>query len=110
MLDGDSLMPITNLSPDSQEAAVLADHLPVGIPIPFATRSKHTGTRSRHGYGRIMGSCIAGSAEMTAVEENQPHHRYLERRLWRYSLTTCFEESGVKVINQASRVYARQPG
>ena len=69
LLDGDNLMPITDLSPNSEEAAVLLDHLPLGVA--YRLRPQGDTLVIEAGTGLDVLLALAGGAErVTAVEDN----------------------------------------
>jgi hypothetical protein len=107
MMDGDNLMPISNLSPDSEEAALLADHLPVGLAYRLRPEARTLVLEAGSGID-VLWALASGADEVTAVEENRliidtVQDSYGE---FTYRLLDAF---AVNTINQASRVYARQP-
>lgn len=107
MVDGDNLMPITNLSPDSKDAAILADHLPVGLVYRLHPKANTLVLEAGTGMD-VLWAQASGADEITAVEENRLIIDTLKENYGDFTYH-LFEGEGVKTVNQASRVFVRQP-
>jgi hypothetical protein len=105
-LDGDNLMPIVGMSPDSQQAALLADNVPGGISM----RLRPSGRALVIAAGTGMDVFIAlagGSQQVTAVEENELVIGLMQNEYEPFS-HALYTGSSVSVVNQSGRVFARQ--
>jgi hypothetical protein len=108
LLDGDSLMPITLLPPDAPEAAVLADHLPLGLA--YRLRPGATTLVLEAGTGMdVLLALAAGASAVTAVENNGLILDVVRRR---YGTETgqLFDRPEVAVVEQSGRVFVRGAG
>lgn len=108
MVDGDNLMPITNLSANSEEAATLTDHLPVGLVYRLRPGAKTLVLEAGTGMD-ILWALAAGSIEITAVEENGLIIDTLKGAYGDFTYG-LFTNPAVNIVHLASRVYVRQPG
>jgi len=106
MLDGDSLMPITNLAPDSEQAHLLAAYTPNSLAYHLRPASSTLVIEAGTGMDVLL-SLAAGAAQVTAVEEND---LLLETVQEEYGELThhLYRDPRVTVVNQSSRVFARQ--
>jgi hypothetical protein len=108
MLDGDSLMPISNLAPDSAEAQTLADHLPGGLALRLRPEANVLVIEAGTGMDVLM-ALAAGAERVTAVEENDLITGLLTGAYREYS-HDLYSRPQVDVVNQSGRVFARQQG
>lgn len=108
MVDGDNLMPITGLSPDSEEAALLADHLPLGLVFRLRPDARTLVLGAGSGTD-VLWALASGAKQVTAVEDSRLIIDTLKENYGDFTYQ-LFADPRVNVINQASRVYARQPG
>ncbi|HSG15337.1 MAG TPA: hypothetical protein VLE70_03310 [Anaerolineae bacterium] len=108
MLDGDSLMPISSLAPESAEAAGLVDHLPAGVAYRLRPEARVLVIEAGTGMDVLM-AVAAGADQVTAVEENDLIIDQLtgDYRAFSYDL---YGHPRVEVVNQSGRVFARQQG
>ena len=106
MLDGDSLMPITNLAPDSEQARLLATYTPNSLAYHLRPASSTLVIEAGTGMDVLL-SLASGATQVTAVEEND---LLLETVKEGYGELThhLYSDPRVTVINQSSRVFARQ--
>ncbi len=107
MLDGDNLMPITALPPRSPDAAVLAGHVPAGLAYRLRPEAKTLILESGTGMDLIW-ALASGAEEVTAVEENRLVIDTLRETYGDFTYN-LLDDPAVNVVNQAGRVFARQP-
>ena len=107
LLDGDSLMPITALSPRSPDAAVLAHNLPAGLAYRLRPGAKTLVLESGSGTD-VLWAIAAGAEEITAIEEKKLVIDTLQETYGDFT-SDLFADPAVQVINLASRVFARRP-
>lgn len=106
LLDGDNLMPITGLAPDTQQAQVLAEYLPNGVVHKLRPQARTLVIEA--GTGMDVLFALAGGAEqVTAVEENDLVVEIVKNR---YEAFTggLYQDPRVPVIVQSGRVFSRQ--
>ena len=106
MLDGDNLMPITGLSPDSEQARALAGALPNGLL--YRLRPNGRTLVIEAGTGTDVLFALAGGAEaVTAVEENA---LVIETVRDRFDAFTdgLYSDPRVEVVNQSGRVFRQR--
>ncbi|HYN88040.1 MAG TPA: hypothetical protein VER55_05900, partial [Ardenticatenaceae bacterium] len=105
MLDGDSLMPITGLAPDSEEAGLLADSMPVGVAYRLRPGARTLMMEAGTGMDVLL-ALGAGAESVTAVED---HALVIEtvRDEYRDFTGGLFADPRVRVLNQSGRVVAR---
>lgn len=110
ILDGDTLMPITGLSPDAEEASLLADHLPIGLAYRLRPEAETLVLSAGTGMDVLL-ALAAGTPRVTAVEERDLVIETL-RGPYRDFTGGLYSDERVEVVQQASRVYARalEPG
>ena len=107
MLDGDNLMPITGLSPVAAQAAVLADHLPIGLAYRLQPRGRTLVIEAGTGMDVLL-ALAAGAERVTAVEENELIIETV-RDEYRDFTGGLYSDPRVAVVNQSGRVFVRQP-
>lgn len=105
MLDGDRLMPVTGLSPDSEQAALLADFTPNGLAYRLRPGARTLVIGAGTGMD-VLFALAAGAEEVMAVEE---HALVIETVRDRYGAFTggLYRDPRVTVVNQSGRVFAR---
>lgn len=108
LLDGDNLMPITFLSPDDVQAAVLADHLPLGLVYRLRPGAATLVLEAGTGMDVLL-ALAAGAATVTAVEDNGLILDVV-RRLYGAETGQLFDRPSVTAVEQSGRVFVRQPG
>jgi hypothetical protein len=108
MLDGDSLMPISNLDPDSAEARALADHLPGGLAYRLRPGAQVLVIEAGTGMD-VLVALAAGAESVTAVEENDLITDIMSDDYQAFS-HDLYGRPQVQVIDQSGRVFARQQG
>jgi spermidine synthase len=110
ILDGDTLMPITGLSPDAEEGALLADHLPIGLAYRLRPEAETLVLSAGTGMDVLL-ALAAGAPRVTAVEEQGLVIETL-RGPYRDFTGGLYLDERIEVVQQASRVYARalEPG
>ena len=107
MLDGDNLMPITALPPRSPDAAILADYMPVGLAYRLRPGAKTLVLESGAGMD-ILWAIAAGAEEITAVEEKKLVMDTMHETYGDFT-DNLFADPTVRLVNLASRVFARRP-
>jgi len=107
LLDGDNLMPITGLSPGSEEAAVLADHVPLGAALRLRPEARALVVGAGTGADALL-ALAGGAQQVTAVEDNG---LIIETVKGAYGDFTAglFSHPRVRVVDQSGRVFVRQP-
>jgi hypothetical protein len=106
LLDGDSLMPISSLAPDSAEAQILADYLPGGMAHRLRPGARVLVIEAGTGMDVLM-ALAAGAEQVTAVEENDLISGLLTGEYQAFS-HDLYDRPRVEVVNQSGRVFARQ--
>ena len=107
MLDGDNLMPITALPPRSPDAAILADYMPVGLAYRLRPGAKTLVLESGAGMD-VLWAIAAGAEEITAVEEKKLVMDTMHETYGDFT-DNLFADPTVRLVNLASRVFARRP-
>ncbi|MFW6069786.1 MAG: hypothetical protein ACOC9X_01975 [bacterium] len=107
LLDGDNLMPINGVDPDSAQAAALADAMPQGVAYRLRPGS-HTLVLDAGTGLDVLLALAAGSHSVTAVEENGLIIETV-RDDYREFTGGLYSDPRVTVVEQSGRVYARQP-
>ncbi|MFW6184245.1 MAG: hypothetical protein ACOC8X_10655, partial [Chloroflexota bacterium] len=107
LLDGDNLMPINGVDPDSAQAAALADAMPQGVAYRLRPGS-HTLVLDAGTGLDVLLALAAGSHNVTAVEENGLIIETV-RDDYREFTGGLYSDPRVTVVEQSGRVYARQP-
>lgn len=108
MLDGDNLMPISNLDPESAEARAIANNLPGGLAYLLRPEAKALVIEAGTGTDVLM-ALASGAEQVTAVEENGLVIALLKGEYQAFS-HDLFDYPRVEVVNQSGRVFARQQG
>jgi len=108
MLDGDNLMPISQLAPGTEEAQVLASYLPHALGHELRPGGRTLVLEAGTGLDVLM-ALASGAEEVTVVEDNA---RIIETIRDEYGDFTggLFSDPRVTLFNQSSRVFTRQPG
>jgi hypothetical protein len=107
MLDGDNLMPITGLSPDSEQAATLVDHLPIELVYRLRPNGRTLVIESGSGM-EVLLALAAGAERVTAVEDNKLIIEVVRNDFERFT-DGLYSSDRVTVVNQSGRVFVRQP-
>jgi hypothetical protein len=107
LIDGDNLMPITNLSPNAEETAVLLDHLPLGLAYRLRPNGETLIIEAGTGLDVLL-TLAAGAERVTAVEENPLILETMHQEMADYT-DELYKHPRLTLINQSGRVYARQP-
>lgn len=106
MLDGDSLMPITGLPPDSQQAQVLAEYLPIGLVHRLRPNARTLVIEAGTGMD-VLFTLAGGARQVTAVEGNGLVNEIVENQYGEFT-GGLYQAPRVSVIIQSGRVFARQ--
>ncbi|MGB3714622.1 MAG: hypothetical protein WA996_09355 [Candidatus Promineifilaceae bacterium] len=106
MLDGDSLTPITNLDPDSEQARELARYTPNSLAYQLRPGARTLVIEAGTGMD-VLFALAAGAAQVTAVEENQLLLEAVKEDYGEFT-HNLYGDSRVNVVNQSGRVFARQ--
>ena len=108
MLDGDNLMPITGLSSDAGEAALLADHVPLGLALRLRPSARALVLDAGTGVDVLL--ALAGGAQrVTAVEDNNLIVDTIQSAYGDFT-GGLYSDPRVRVFDQSGRVFVRQPG
>ena len=107
-IDGDNLMPINGLSPESSQAQTLAENLPVGLAHQLRPASNTLVLEAGAGSD-VLFALAMGAASVTAVEENSLIIDLVQNQLNQYS-GELYRKPQVEVVNQSNRVFAGQYG
>ncbi len=107
LIDGDNLMPVTNLSPEAKEAAVLVDHLPLGLAYRLRPKGETLIVEAGTGLDVLL-ALAAGAEQVTAVEDNPLILQTMRQEMADYT-SRLYEHPRLTLINQSGRVYVRQP-
>ncbi len=106
MIDGDGLLPINRLAPESEQAQLLAQNLPLGAA--FLLRPVNSTLVLEAATGQdVLLALAAGAEQVTAVEENEQIISVMRQDYgdWTGGL---YDKPGVAVINETDRVFVRQ--
>lgn len=106
MLDGDSLMPVTGLAPDSEQARLLADYLPNRLAYYLRPAGRTLVIEAGTGMD-VLFALAAGTASVTAVEENGLVIDAVKEQFGEFS-AGLYGDPRVTVVNRSGRVFARQ--
>ncbi len=106
MLDGDNLMPISQLAADSADAQALADHLPLGLAYHLRPGGRTLVLSAGTGLDVLM-ALAAGAEQVTAVEENLLIIDIMREAYGDFS-RGLYSDPRVSVINESGRIFARQ--
>jgi hypothetical protein len=105
MLDGDGLMPIVGLPPESEQALQLAQYTPGGLV--YQLRPDSHALILEAGTGMDVWLALAAGAErVTAVEDNRLILDIM-RHDYREFTHGLYLDPRVELVNEAGRVYAR---
>ncbi len=107
LIDGDNLMPITSLAPDTEEAAVLLDHLPLGLAYRLRPEGETLVIEAGTGLDVLL-ALAAGAERVTAVEDNPLILQTMRQEMAGYT-HDLYQHPRLTLINQSGRVFARQP-
>jgi hypothetical protein len=105
MLDGDNLMPIVGLPPESEQAQQLAAYTPGGLVYRLRPGGQTLILESGTGM-EVWLALAAGAEEITAVEDNRLILEILQNQYRDFS-HALYNHPRVTVVNQAGRVFAR---
>jgi spermidine synthase len=108
MLDGDNLMPISNLDPASAEAGALVNNVPGGLAYHLRPQPDVLVIEAGTGMDVLL-ALAAGAERVTAVEENALIIDLMTNEYREFS-HGLYERQEVEVVNQSGRVFARQGG
>lgn len=105
LLDGDNLMPITGLAPESRQAALLADYMPNGLAYHLRPGARTLVIEAGTGLDVLL-ALAAGATHVTAVEDNALVIETV-RNLYREFTGGLYTHPRVTVVNQSGRVFVR---
>ncbi len=105
ILDGGTLLPITELAPDADEAALLADHLPIGLAYRLRPAAETLVLSAGTGLDVLL-ALAAGAQKVTAVEEHGLVIDILQGP-YRDFTSGLYTDERVTGLERSSRVYAR---
>lgn len=107
LLDGDDLMPITFLSPETPEAQRLADHLPLGLAYRLRPGANTLILEAGTGLDVLL-ALAAGAESVTAVEDNA---LVIDAVRDHFAAETgdLYGRADVTVVQQSGRVFVRTP-
>jgi hypothetical protein len=108
LLDGDNLMPISQLTAKSEDAQSLAGYLPVGLAYRLRAGGRTLVLSAGTGLDVLM-ALASGAQQVTAVEENA-HIIEIIRKEYGDFTGGLYSDPRVQVVNKSDRVYARQDG
>lgn len=108
MLDGDNLIPITGLSPDSEEATLLAGALPGSVAYHLRPRARTLVIEAGTGMDVLL-ALASGAEQVTAVEDNALVIAAVRDQYGEFT-HGLYRDPRVRVVHQAGRVFVRQPG
>jgi hypothetical protein len=106
MLDGDSLMPISGLDPESAAARAIAGNVPGALAYRLRPEADVLVIEAGTGTDVLM-ALAAGAGRVTVVEDNQLVIQLLRGEYREFSLG-LYDRPDVAVVNQSGRVFARQ--
>jgi hypothetical protein len=106
MLDGDNLMPITGLSPDSDQAQTLASYLPIGLAYRLRPNAQTLVVEAGTGM-EVLFALAAGATEVTAVEENGLVLDIIESEYGAFT-HDLYNGPRVTTVKQNGRVFVNQ--
>jgi hypothetical protein len=108
MLDGDSLMPITGLDPDSEQARQLADYTPQSLAFHLRPGGKTVVIEAGTGMD-VLFPLAAGASQVAVVEENGLVLDIVENEYEEFTFG-LYSDPRVTLFNKSGRVFARQQG
>jgi hypothetical protein len=106
MLDGDNLMPITRLDPDSEQAQLLANYRPEGIGALLRPGGRTLVIEAGTGMEALF-ALAGGSSNVTVVEENGLVTEVMRGAYAEFS-ADLYNDARVRTVAQSGRVFARQ--
>jgi hypothetical protein len=106
MLDGDSLMPITDLDPDSEQAQVLASYTPNNLAYQLRPNAPTLVIEAGTGMDVLL-ALAAGAEQVTALEENKLIIETVKEDYGEFT-HNLYSDPRVAVVNQSGRVFAKQ--
>ncbi len=106
LIDGDNLMPITEILPDSEQAQELANYLPQALPYRLRPDGNVLIINASSGQDVLL-ALASGVADVTAVEENE-HVIEIVRDEFGAATGDLYNDERVTLINEAGRVYSRK--
>jgi hypothetical protein len=106
MLDGDSLTPITNLDPDSEQARALAAYTPNSLAFQLRPGARTLVIEAGTGMD-VLFALAAGAEQVTALEENELLLEAVKEDYGEFT-HNLYDDSRVTVVNQSGRVFAGQ--
>ncbi len=104
MLDGDNLMPVTDLDPDSEQARLLAAYRPEGVAAVLRPAANTVVINGGTGT-EVLFALAAGAEAVTLVEENRLVTRALAGELVPLN-RGLFADPRVIIATQSGRVFA----
>lgn len=105
ILDGGTLLPITKLAPEADEAALLADALPIGLAYRLRPEAETLVLSAGTGLDVLL-SLAAGAPRVTVVEEQGLVIDTLQGA-YRDATGGLYTRNEVEVVESAPRVFAR---
>jgi hypothetical protein len=108
LLDGDSLMPISGLAPDEEQAAALAANMPLGLPYALRPGARTLVLQAGTGLDVLL-ALAAGAEAVTAVEDNGLVIETVRDVYGAFS-GGVYDDPRVTVEQQSGRVFVRRPG
>jgi len=106
MLDGDSLMPISQLEADSEEARNLAAFLPLSLAFELRPGGRSLVLEAGTGLDVLL-ALASGAQHVTAVEENENLIEVIREDYGEWT-GGLFQDPRVTVKNQSGRVFSGQ--
>jgi hypothetical protein len=106
MLDGDNLMPITGLPPNSEQARVLAGYLPNGVAYKVRPNARTLVIEAGTGM-EVLFALAAGADRVTAVEENALVTELVKNEYGPFT-GDLYADPRVTVANQSGRIFGRE--
>ncbi len=107
LVDGDNLMPITGLDPDSAAARALADHLPQSLAFRLRPAARTLILAPGGGFD-VLAALAAGAGPVTVVEQNRLILEIV-RDDYRSFTGRLYTRPEVRLAQQSSRSFARRP-
>ena len=108
LLDGDNLMPISALAPESEAAKQLADHVPLGLAYRLKPGAETLILQAGSGLDVLL-ALGAGASGVTAVEDNGLVIETV-RDFYDEATGRLYGHPRVEVVESAGRVFVRRPG
>ncbi|MDZ4159885.1 MAG: hypothetical protein U1B80_08850 [Anaerolineaceae bacterium] len=107
-VDGDQLMPITSVAPNSSEAALLADNIPTGAVYRLRPEADTLVLEAGTGLD-VLFALASGAAQVTAVDDNRLIFDVV-REDYRDFTHNLYTHPRVTLVSQLGRVFIRQSG